>query len=61
VCNILALEGWRAWDPSPAPTGVAPGVGRAMAVPTTIGAGQACGDFWTYERGCPYVNGYPEL
>jgi hypothetical protein len=51
VCNILALEGWRAWDPSSAPTGVAPGVGGPAVVATTTGAGQVCSDFWTYERG----------
>jgi hypothetical protein len=61
VCNILALEDWRAWDPSPAPTGVAPGVGGPVAVATTTGAEQACNDFWIYEKGCPYVSGYPEL
>jgi hypothetical protein len=36
VCNILALEDWRAWDPSLAPTGVTPGVGGPMAVATTL-------------------------
>ena len=49
VCNILALEDWRAWDPSPAPTGVAPGVGGPVAVAATTGAGQVCSDFWIYE------------
>jgi hypothetical protein len=61
VCNIIALAGWRAWDPAPAPTGVAPGVGGPVAVATTTGSVAACSDFWIYERGCTIVSGYPEL
>lgn len=61
VCNIIALEGWRAWDPSPAPTGAAPSVGGPVAVATTTGAVQRCSDFWIYERGCPYISEYPAL
>jgi len=61
VCNIIALAGWRAWDPSPVPTGVAPGVGGPVPVATTTGSVLECSDFWIYERGCADVSGYPAL
>ncbi|KAE9364888.1 hypothetical protein N431DRAFT_489351 [Stipitochalara longipes BDJ] len=58
VCNIIALEGWRAWDASPAATGVAAGVGGPV---TVAGTEQNCSNFWIYERECGFITGYPEL
>jgi hypothetical protein len=48
-CNMIGLAGWRAWDPDPAPSAVAPGVG----------GGGNCSAFWIYERECPFIPGFP--
>jgi len=58
ICNIIALEGWRAWDAKPALTGASPGVGGPVAVD---GVELECTEFWIYERGCAFINGYPTL
>ncbi len=58
VCNIIALTGWRVWDPSPAPTGVAPGIGGSVLVASTTGTELEGSDFWIYDMACAYVSGY---